>query len=190
MSDFRQMGDFCCLAVQHITPGDVEVLEAISCGSRPMPICVMRTPFGFHVYVGEASLENEAAFKEVGLSDAFLATAAFARTNNCEWVTFDDELEVDPDDQLATYPRFDPLGTLPWGRGVRRLDLTTNLLALATTALRDLYMGYPPDQIVANSGDGLDTLLRDLVGHLRGQGHDDDGGWDCAATQGIEVKAA
>lgn len=62
------------------------------------------------------------------------------------------------------------------------------LLAFATTALRDIHMGYPDKEIVAPSGMGLKTLLRDLVSYLRENGVDDEGGWDCDATEGIEAK--
>lgn len=66
---------------------------------------------------------------------------------------------------------------------------TLELLAIATTALRDLHMGYPPKEIAAATGQGLEVLLTDLVTHLRGQGIDDEGGWDCDATNGIAVAA-
>jgi hypothetical protein len=62
------------------------------------------------------------------------------------------------------------------------------LLAVATTAIRDQYMGFPDDEIVAPSGMGMKILLRDLVTHLRGNGIDDEGSWDCDATEGIEVR--
>lgn len=62
------------------------------------------------------------------------------------------------------------------------------LLAIATTALRDIYMGYPDKEIAAPSGTGMKTLLRDLVVYLRENGVDDEGGWDCDATEGIEIK--
>lgn len=61
------------------------------------------------------------------------------------------------------------------------------LLAIATTAIRDHYMGFPDDEIAAPSGMGTKTLLRDLVEHLRGNGVNDEGGWDCDATEGIKV---
>jgi hypothetical protein len=63
-----------------------------------------------------------------------------------------------------------------------------HLLGMATVALRDLYMGYPPDQIVSLSGEsGLPLLVRELVADLRGRGIDDDGGWNCTETEGIPV---
>jgi hypothetical protein len=62
------------------------------------------------------------------------------------------------------------------------------LLAVATTAIRDLYMGYPQGEIAAPSGMGIKPLLRDLVTHLRENGIDDEGSWDCDATEGIEVR--
>lgn len=62
------------------------------------------------------------------------------------------------------------------------------LLAFATTALRDIHTGYPDKEIVAPSGMGLKTLLCDLVGYLRENGVDDEGGWECDATEGIEAK--
>jgi hypothetical protein len=62
------------------------------------------------------------------------------------------------------------------------------LLAVATTAIRDQYMGFPDDEIVAPSGMGIRTLLRDLVTYLRENGVDDEGGWDCDATEDIAVK--
>jgi hypothetical protein len=62
------------------------------------------------------------------------------------------------------------------------------LLAVATTAIRDLYMGYPQGEIAAPSGMGMKTLLRDLVTHLRENGIDDEGSWDCDATEGVEVR--
>lgn len=61
------------------------------------------------------------------------------------------------------------------------------LLALATTALRDLHMGYPPKEIAALNGQGLAELLKDCVTFLRGQGIYDEGGWDCAETEHIQV---
>jgi hypothetical protein len=68
------------------------------------------------------------------------------------------------------------------------MDRSTQLLAAATTAIRDLQAGYPANEIVAPSGMGVDTLLRDLVAYLRGIGFDDEGSWDCDATDGIEVR--
>lgn len=68
------------------------------------------------------------------------------------------------------------------------MDKEQDLLAIATTAIRDLYMGYPEEEIVAASGTGLKTLLKDLVSHLRESGVDDQGGWDSEATSGIAVR--
>lgn len=62
------------------------------------------------------------------------------------------------------------------------------LLTAATTAIRDLQAGYRDDDIVAPSGRGVNTLLRDLVTYLRENGVDDEGAWDCAATADIEVR--
>lgn len=62
------------------------------------------------------------------------------------------------------------------------------LLATTVTALRDLSMGYRPSDIVALDGlQGLDELIHGLVKELRGRGIDDEGGWDCPATEGILV---
>ncbi|WP_018234263.1 hypothetical protein [Thioalkalivibrio thiocyanodenitrificans] len=63
-----------------------------------------------------------------------------------------------------------------------------DMLAIATTAIRDQYMGFPDAEIVANTGMGMKTLLRDLVQFLRENGVDDEGGWDCDATEDIKVK--
>jgi len=68
------------------------------------------------------------------------------------------------------------------------MEKCTELLAAATTALRDLYAGYPESEIAAPSGKGVKVLLRDLVAYLRGSGFDDEGSWDCDATEGIEVR--
>ncbi len=62
------------------------------------------------------------------------------------------------------------------------------LLAIAATAIRDQYMGFPDGEIVAPSGMGMRTLLRDIVQYLRDNGVDDEGGWDCDATEGIKVE--
>lgn len=62
-------------------------------------------------------------------------------------------------------------------------DRTLSLLALATTALRDLSMGYPADEIGAGDSVGLDALLAELVPYLRARGIDDEGGWDCPAVR-------
>lgn len=51
------------------------------------------------------------------------------------------------------------------------------MLALATTALRDLSAGYPAKEISGRSGMGLTTLLKDLVMFCRDNGIDDEGGW-------------
>lgn len=56
------------------------------------------------------------------------------------------------------------------------------LLTLATTALRDLTMGYAEEDIASMNGEGLSDLLVELVTFLHEQGIDDDGGWDCLAT--------
>ncbi|MDE4914372.1 hypothetical protein PQI07_27250 [Methylobacterium sp. 092160098-2] len=65
---------------------------------------------------------------------------------------------------------------------------TMRLLALATTALRDLSMDWPASQIAAADGaGGLDALLVQVVAHLRGMGIDDENGWDTAATRSIPV---
>lgn len=61
-------------------------------------------------------------------------------------------------------------------------------LATAVTALRDLEMGYGHRDIVGLDGlDGLDNLVRGLATELRGRGIDDDGAWDCPATEGVVV---
>jgi len=49
------------------------------------------------------------------------------------------------------------------------------LLIRATTALRDIYMGYNPKDVDTN---GVDDLIMELVIHLRQQGVDDEGGWE------------
>lgn len=64
---------------------------------------------------------------------------------------------------------------------------TEVLLALATAGLRDLHVGFPESEIASSNGVGLDCLLRELVGHLRSRGYDDEGGWDCEATKDIPV---
>jgi hypothetical protein len=65
------------------------------------------------------------------------------------------------------------------------------LLATAATALRDLEMGYREADVVGLDGlDGLDNLVRGLATELRGRGIDDEGGWDCPATEGIPVASA
>lgn len=63
-------------------------------------------------------------------------------------------------------------------------------LALATSALVDLAKGYPHKEIGAATGQGLDQLITELVTVQRAQGIDDDGAWDCDATQGIPVVAS
>ena len=63
-----------------------------------------------------------------------------------------------------------------------------SLLYLAATALRDHYVGFPDSEIVAESGMGMRTLLRDIVQYLRESGVDDDGGWACDATKDINVR--
>ena len=61
-------------------------------------------------------------------------------------------------------------------------------LAIAVSALRDLEMGYRPADIVGLDGlDGLDALVRGLVTDLRGRGIDDEGAWNCPATEGIAI---
>lgn len=67
------------------------------------------------------------------------------------------------------------------------MSKSTELLSAATTALRDIYMGYPETEIKAPSGTGIKNLLRDLVAYLRECGVDDEGGWDCDATEGIKI---
>lgn len=64
------------------------------------------------------------------------------------------------------------------------------MLMLATTALRDLYAGYPEGEIAAREGSGLRALVRELVEHQRGQGIDDEKGWDCDVTEDIPVDPA
>ncbi len=64
---------------------------------------------------------------------------------------------------------------------------TEELLSIATTALRDKYVGAGDEDLCGVSGDGLGTLLRDLVAYQRGQGIDDEGGWDCGVTTDIPV---
>lgn len=64
-------------------------------------------------------------------------------------------------------------------------------LAVAASALRDLDMGYSHSDIVGLDGlDGLDNLVRGLATELRGRGIDDQGAWDCPATEGIPVASA
>jgi hypothetical protein len=63
-------------------------------------------------------------------------------------------------------------------------DELESLLATATTALRDLYMGYSPRDIAGHTGvDGLGGLLHELVTTLRARGIDDEGAWDCDLTE-------
>lgn len=61
------------------------------------------------------------------------------------------------------------------------------LLCLATAALRDVREGFPLDEIAASNQTGLDHLLRELAGYLRGNGINDEGGFECSATQDIPV---
>jgi hypothetical protein len=63
-----------------------------------------------------------------------------------------------------------------------------SLLCTATAALRDLHCGRPHHEVAAPDGrHGLRNHLAALVGILRGAGIDDDGAWDCDATEGIPV---
>lgn len=64
-------------------------------------------------------------------------------------------------------------------------DRSLSLLALSTTALRDLYMGYRHEDIVGGTEDGLPALLHELVSYLRSRGIDDEGAWDCDATDTV-----
>lgn len=68
------------------------------------------------------------------------------------------------------------------------MDECVKLLTTATTAIRDLQAGYRNEDIIAPSGRGVNALLRDLVTYLRGNGVDDEGAWDCDATEGIAVR--
>jgi predicted DNA-binding transcriptional regulator AlpA len=68
------------------------------------------------------------------------------------------------------------------------MEKCVQLLAAATTALLDLHAGFSEKEILAPSGKGLNALLRDLVTYLRENGVDDEGAWDCDATEGIEVR--
>lgn len=77
---------------------------------------------------------------------------------------------------------------IPVVEGAHDQSADIDKIAIATTGLRDLYMGYRPRDIVALDGSsGLDNLVRGLVTELRGRGIDDDGGWNCDATAGIPV---
>lgn len=70
------------------------------------------------------------------------------------------------------------------------MPTTTDLLCLAASALRDIREGFPHDELAAPGGNiGLDPLLTEIVTHLRGQGIDDDHGWDCDLTTTIPVIA-
>ena len=68
------------------------------------------------------------------------------------------------------------------------------LLAIATTALRDVEMGYQPREVYTGDLDtdepGLAGALRGLVRELRGRGIDDEGGWDTSVTEDIPVAGA
>jgi hypothetical protein len=63
-------------------------------------------------------------------------------------------------------------------------------LYIATAALRDLYVGFPHDEIAALHGTGLRNLVRELVNYLRENGIDDEGALDCDAMEGIEPQQA
>jgi hypothetical protein len=68
------------------------------------------------------------------------------------------------------------------------MPTTTDLLCLAASALRDIREGWPLDELAAPGGNiGLDPLLTEIVTHLRGQGINDDQGWDCEITATIPV---
>jgi hypothetical protein len=70
------------------------------------------------------------------------------------------------------------------GKSADDADELESLLATATTALRDLYMGYAPGDIAGHTGvDGLGGLMRELVTTLRARGIDDEGAWDCDLTE-------
>ena len=70
-------------------------------------------------------------------------------------------------------------------------DKLVSLLALAATALRDLYMGYASEDIVGYDGlPGLGSLLCEMVTTLRAMGIDDEGAWDCDLTEGLESPAS
>ena len=65
---------------------------------------------------------------------------------------------------------------------------SADLLGLSASALRDISMGYPPDELAGPGGKvGLNSLLRELVRTLRTDGIDDDGAWDCEATRDIPL---
>jgi hypothetical protein len=71
------------------------------------------------------------------------------------------------------------------------MSAASTVLATATTALRDLHMGWPHFESAALNGEmGLDPLVHSLVAELRGRGVDDEGGWNCAVTEGIAVADA
>lgn len=74
--------------------------------------------------------------------------------------------------------------------GLRWPRIHANGCAAATMGIFSTvcYMGYPDKEIAAPSGMGIKILLRDLVGYLRENGVDDEGGWDCDATEDIEIK--
>ena len=63
------------------------------------------------------------------------------------------------------------------------------MLCTATTAPRDIHMGWDADEIVDLEGGsgGLPNLVRGLVTELRCRGIDDEGGWDCPETSHISV---
>lgn len=73
---------------------------------------------------------------------------------------------------------------------MKKLLNPSEWLALATTALVDLAKGYPHKEIGAAKGQGLDQLIKELVTVQRTHGINDEGTWDCEATQGITVLAS
>jgi hypothetical protein len=77
---------------------------------------------------------------------------------------------------------------IPVAGGGAPVGQDAGLLAVATTALRDLYMDYPHKEICSIDGSlGLGELVRGLTAELRGRGIDDEGGWQCDVTEGIPV---
>jgi hypothetical protein len=73
------------------------------------------------------------------------------------------------------------------GKIVAAEERDRELLQYAASALRDIRAGCAPKDLASPGNGGLDDLLVQTVTHLRSQGVDDEGGWDCDITREIPV---
>ena len=88
------------LSTAHYTSEDQEWLQRYTSNNVTLPMRVIPHEYGYWINVSEDLIdkfeEHIAKLEAVNFSTAFIRVYQYAHENNCRWINFDRDADIDP----------------------------------------------------------------------------------------------